>query len=153
MEIILFSERFFFDKNYLIIAKVWVIKSFQGASLANGDGLGLILEPDVQRILQKREWSLLAFLQEDGLLPVLNWAVGVVVEDAGHVVGEWDATLVDVDGGSAGAIHSLSFGFQFLNWNIWNTFVYFVLFFKRFIVPSPMRMWYNKIIERTYQIK
>jgi hypothetical protein len=42
--------------------------------------------PDVERVLEDGEGPLLATAQEDGFLPVLNRAVWVVIEDAGHAL-------------------------------------------------------------------
>ena len=99
---------------YLIIREVRVIEGLKGASLADGDGFGLVLESDVGRVLEEGEGPLFAAAEEDGLLPVLDGAVGVVVEDAGDALREGLAALVDVDGGAAGAVDGFNFSLKFL---------------------------------------
>ena len=99
---------------YLVIREVRVIEGLKGAALADGDGLGLVLESDVGRVLKEGEGPLFAAAEEDRLLPVLDGAVGVVVEDAGDALREGLAALVDVDGGAAGAVDGLSFSLKFL---------------------------------------
>ena len=101
-------------RRYLVIREVRVIEGLKGAALADGDGLSLVLEPDVGRVLEEGEGPLFAAAEEDGLLPVLDGAVGVVVEDAGDALREGLAALVDVDGGSAGAVHGLGLSLKFL---------------------------------------